>query len=193
MTKNRWLVAASALSILTLAACEMSKSPEGNASAQGEATEASGLSKLARIEMTTDTSYLSAEEREVVNLLIQASDLMSEIYKRQATPGYDKLRAEVAAKNDPALLERFDAFFGPWDPINDGEPFFGGKPKPPGAGFYPADLTKAEFDKYLAVHPGEAAKLTDPYTVVKRDGDKLVAVPYSVEYKQWLEPAAKLL
>ena len=41
MTKNRWLVAASALSILTLAACEMSKSPEGNASAQGEATEAS--------------------------------------------------------------------------------------------------------------------------------------------------------
>ena len=194
MTKNRWLLAASALSILTLAACEMSKSPEGggNASAQGEA-EVSGLTKLARIEMTTDTSYLSAEEREVVNLLIQASDLMSEIYKRQTTPNYDQLRAEVAAKNDPQLLERFDAFFGPWDPINDGEAFFGGKPKPPGAGFYPADLTKEEFDKYLAAHPDEAAKLTDPYTVVKRQGDKLVAVPYSQEYKQWLEPAAKLL
>ncbi len=194
MTKNRWLLAASALSILTLAACEMSKSPEGggNASAQGEA-EVSGLTKLARIEMTTDTSYLSAEEREVVNLLIQASDLMSEIYKRQTTPNYDQLRAEVAAKNDPQLLERFDAFFGPWDPINDGEAFFGGKPKPPGAGFYPADLTKDEFDKYLAAHPDEAAKLTDPYTVVKRQGDKLVAVPYSQEYKQWLEPAAKLL
>ena len=194
MTKNRWLLAASALSILTLAACEMSKSPEGggNASAQGEA-EVSGLTKLARIEMTTDTSYLSAEEREVVNLLIQVSDLMSEIYKRQTTPNYDQLRAEVAAKNDPQLLERFDAFFGPWDPINDGEAFFGGKPKPPGAGFYPADLTKDEFDKYLAAHPDEAAKLTDPYTVVKRQGDKLVAVPYSQEYKQWLEPAAKLL
>ena len=194
MTKNRWLLAASALSILTLAACEMSKSPEGggNASAQGEA-EVSGLTKLARIEMTTDTSYLSAEEREVVNLLIQVSDLMSEIYKRQTTPNYDQLRAEVAAKNDLQLLERFDAFFGPWDPINDGEAFFGGKPKPPGAGFYPADLTKDEFDKYLAAHPDEAAKLTDPYTVVKRQGDKLVAVPYSQEYKQWLEPAAKLL
>ena len=194
MTKTRWLAAVSALSVLTLAACEMSKSPEGgNASTQGEAAEASGLSKLARVEMTTDTSYLSAEEREVVNLLIQASGLMSEIYKRQATPDYDKLRAEVAAKNDPALLERFDAFFGPWDPINDGEPFFGGKPKPAGAGFYPADLTKEEFDKYLAAHPGEAKALTDPYTVVKRQGDKLVSVPYSVEYKQWLEPAAKLL
>ena len=193
MTKNRWLVAASAFSILTLAACEMSKTPEGgDASVQGEA-KVSGLSKLARIEMTTDTSYLTGEEREVVNLLIQASDLMSEIYKRQTTPNYDQLRAEVVAKNDPQLLERFDAFFGPWDPINDGEAFFGGKPKPPGAGFYPTDLTKEEFDKYLAAHPDEAAKLTDPYTVVKRQGDKLVAVPYSVEYKQWLEPAAKLL
>ena len=195
MTKKRWLVAASALSILALAACEMSKTPEagGNASAQGEASEASGLTKLARIEMTTDTSYLTAEEREVVNLLMQASALMSEIYKRQTTPDYDKLRAEVVAKNDPALLERFDAFFGPWDPVNDGEAFFGGKPKPAGAGFYPADLTKEEFDKYLAANPSEAKALTDPYTVVKRQGDKLVAVPYSVEYKQWLEPAAKLL
>ena len=194
MTKTRWLAAVSALSILTLAACEMSKPAEsGNASAQGETVEASGLSKLARIEMTTDTSYLTAEERDVVNLLIKASGLMSEIYKRQTTPDYNKLRAEVVAKNDPELLERFDAFFGPWDPINDGEAFFGGKPKPPGAGFYPTDLTKEEFDKYLAAHPDEAAKLTDPYTVVKRQGDKLVAVPYSVEYKQWLEPAAKLI
>jgi hypothetical protein len=180
--------------MLPLAACERSNPPVGgNATAQGEATVASGLSKLARIEMTTDTSYLTAEERDVVNLLIRASGLMSEIYKRQTTPDYDKLRAEVVAKNDPELLERFDAFFGPWDPINDGEAFFGGKPKPPGAGFYPADLTKEEFDKYLAAHPGEAEALTGPYTVVKRQGDKLVAVPYSVEYKQWLEPAAKLL
>ena len=77
--------------------------------------------------------------------------------------------------------------------IVDGEPFFGGKPKPAGAGFYPADLTKEEFDRYLAAHPDEAEALTDPYTVVKRDRDRLVAVPYSVEYRKWLEPAAKLL
>ncbi len=108
--------------------------------------------------MSPDTSFLSAEEREVVNILIQAADLMSEIYKRQTTPNYDQLRAEVVAKNDPALLERFDAFFGPWDPINDKQPFFGGQPKPPGAGFYPADLTKEEFDRYLAAHPGEAER-----------------------------------
>ena len=195
MTNARWLAAASALSILTLAACEV-KTDGNNAAASGEAAtaaEADGLSKLARIEMKPDTSYLSAEEREVVNLLIQAAGYMSEIYKRQTTPNYDALRAEAAARNDPALLAKFDTFFGPWDPINDKAPFFGGNPKPPGAGFYPADLTKEEFDRYLAANPGEREALTSPYTVVKRQGAKLVAVPYSQEYKQWLEPAAKLL
>src|SRR5688572_416343 len=194
MTKTRWLAATAALSLVTLAACEMAST---NNSASGNAAvaagEADGLAKLARVEMNPDTSFLSAEEREVVNLLIQAGDLMSEIYKRQATPDYDELRAEVAAKNDPALIEKFDAFFGPWDQIEDGKPFFGDKPRPAGAGFYPADLTKDEFDKYLAANPGETEALTSGYTVVKRQGDKLVAVPYSVEYKRWLEPAAKLL
>ena len=194
MTKTSWLVAASALSILSLAACKVSQAPDNEAAGEQSAAAATdGLAKLARVEMATETSFLNAEEREVVNLLMQASALMSEIYKRQTTPNYDQLRAEVAAKNDPALLEKFDAFFGPWDPVNDAEPFFGGKPKPAGAGFYPADLTKEEFDRYLAAHPGEAKALTDPYTVVKRQGGKLVAVPYSVEYKQWLEPAAKAL
>ncbi|HEU5483105.1 MAG TPA: hypothetical protein VFU80_08455, partial [Sphingomicrobium sp.] len=149
--------------------------------------------KLAEVRMDVDTSYLSAEEREVVNLLIQAANLMSEIYKRQATPDYDKLRAEVAASNGPRLLERFDAFFGPCDPLNEDKPFFGNTPCPPGAGFYPADLTKAQFDAYLKAHPDEAEKLTDPYTVIRREGDRLVSVPYSQAYKQWLEPAAKLL
>jgi len=195
MTRTRLLAATAALSLIALAGCEMASTNDaatGNA-ATAAASEADGLAKLARIEMKPDTSFLTAEEREVVNLLIQAGDLMSEIYKRQATPDYDRLRAEVAAKNDPALLEKFDAFFGPWDSIEDGKPFFGDKPRPAGAGFYPADLTKEEFDKYLAAHPDEAEALTSGYTVVKRQGDKLVAVPYSQEYKQWLEPAAKLL
>ena len=61
----------------------------------------------------------------------------------------------------------------------------------PGHGFYPADLTKADFEAYLVVHPAEKAALMDGYTVVKREGAKLVAVPYSVEYKAELEKAAE--
>ena len=192
MTKTHWLGAASAL-ILALAACEATTGDQAATNQPAEGAEADGLAKLATVNMAVDTSYLTAEEREVVNLLNQAANLMSEIYKRQHTPDYDRLRAEVVARNDPRLLEKFDAFFGPWDPIEDDRPFFGDKPKPPGAGFYPVDLTKEQFDAYLQAHPDQAEALTSPYTVVRRQGDRLVAVPYSQAYKQWLEPAAKLL
>ena len=192
MTKTHWLGAASAL-ILALAACEATTGDQAATNQPAEGAEADGLAKLATVNMAVDTSYLTAEEREVVNLLNQAANLVSEIYKRQHTPDYDRLRAEVVARNDPRLLEKFDAFFGPWDPIEDDRPFFGDKPKPPGAGFYPVDLTKEQFDAYLQAHPDQAEALTNPYTVVRRQGDRLVAVPYSQAYKQWLEPAAKLL
>jgi hypothetical protein len=191
--KTRWLGAAAALSILSLAACEVATTDKTAAGNAAEGAQPAAVEKLARVEMSPDTSFLTAEEREVVNLLIQAGDLMSEIYKRQAIPDYDRLRAEVAAKNDPALLDRFDTFFGPWDSLDEDKPFFGNQPKPPGANFYPTDLTKEQFDAYLKAHPDQAEALTGPYTVVKRQGDRLVAVPYSQEYRQWLEPAAKLL
>jgi hypothetical protein len=193
MTRHHLLAAAASALILAIAACQAPNADNRSAATQAEGAETDGLAKLAPIEMKVDTSYLSAEERQVVNLLNQAALLMSEIYKRQATPDYDRLRAEVAAQDDPKLLEKFDAFFGPWDPIEDNKPFFGSQPRPPGAGFYPADLTKDELDKYIAAHPDQKDALTSPYTVVQRQGDRLVAVPYSKAYKQWLEPAAKLL
>ena len=191
MTKTRWLGAAAALSILSLAACNVATKPDNAATAEGSRPAA--VDQLARVEMNVDTSYLTAEEREVVNLLIQAAELMNPIYLRQSSADNPRIREEIAAKNDPALLDRFDTFMGPWDEIDEDKPFFGGKPKPAGGGFYPADLTKEQFDAYLKAHPAEAERLTDPYTVVKRQGDKLIAVPYSQEYKQWLEPAAKLM
>src|SRR5215212_5059185 len=193
MKKTHWLAAASALSLVALAACEMKTNNAASENTAGTTSQNGATEKLARIDMKTDTSFLTGEERDVTNLLIQAANLMSEIYKHQHTPNYEQLRQQVAARNDPPMLDKFDTFFGPWDELDEDKPFFGNQPKPPGAGFYPAGLTKEQFDQYLAAHPGEAEALTSPYTVVKRQGDKLIAVPYSQEYKQWLEPAAKLL
>ncbi|ALE16804.1 Nudix hydrolase 3 [Altererythrobacter epoxidivorans] len=152
--------------------------------------------KLAVVPMTPDTSYLSAEERQVVNLLIEASGYMSEIYKRQRIANYEQARSAVAnnrrADRD-LLLEMFDRNFGPWDNLGELHPFWGSEPMPEGAGFYPTDLTREEFDAYLAAHPEQVAALTSDYTVVRRDGDRLVAVPYSEAYKEWLVPASMLL
>lgn len=190
------------ISLIALLLASACGSPD-DGSRQAAATEAAAASplaasraKIARIEMTPDVSFLSAEEKQVVNLLIEAGDLMSEIYLRQVSEDNPATRAAIAASDSPdkaALLDMFDLHFGPWDTLEEGKPFFGDRPAPAGAGFYPADLTKADFDAYLAANPAQKAALTSPYTVVRRDGDRLVAVPYSQAYRQWLEPAARLL
>ena len=152
--------------------------------------------QFARVEMAPDTSFLSAEERQVVNLLIEAAGLMSEIYLRQRGEGNPALRAEIAASDraDRALLlDLFDLNYGVWNEVDHHKPFYGTAPMPPGAGFYPADLTKEAFEAWIAAHPEDKEAFNSPYTVIRREGDKLVAVPYSVAYREWLEPAAAKL
>ena len=184
--------------LLATAACAQPAAeapPPASASAEPYDLAAS-RAKIARIAMNPNTSFLNAEERQVVNLLIQAAELMNPIYLRQRSVENPTIRAEIARSQHPQkalLLDMFDLHFGRWDTLAENHPFYGGEPMPPGAGFYPEDLTKEAFDAYLAVHPDQREALTSGYTVVKRQGDRLVAVPYSVEYKQWLEPAARLL
>ncbi len=192
---NRTFKSAVALSplALVLAACQAQPLVVNAAAPPPLAPAEAEVPKLAVIEMPVEAAYLTGEERQVVNLLNQAANLMSEIYKRQATPGYDGIRTQVLATGDAVLLDKFDSFFGPWDPLDEDRPFFGTTPMPLARGFYPVDLTKADFEAYLAAHPEQKDALLDPYTIVVRDGAGLKAIPYSVAYAQWLEPAARLL
>ena len=132
MTKTRWLGAAAALSILTLAACNVATKPDN--AATGEGTQPAAVDKLARVEMNADTSYLTDEEKQVVNLLNQAADLLNPIYLRQVSADNPRIRDEIAAKHDPALLDRFDSFMGPWDEVDEDKPFFGSATRPVGGG-----------------------------------------------------------
>ena len=131
---------------LTFAIALIAGAPAALAAPAGAARQG-----YAPVVMKPDTAFLSAEERKVVNLLIQAGDVMSAIYDKQSAG------------------------------------------KSPGHGFYPADLTKAELDGYIAGHPEERAALLDGYTVVRRQGANLVTVPYSSAYKPELAKAAALL
>jgi hypothetical protein len=190
--------ALAALLLATAACATRPAEPPATAAAPAEAAYdlAAQRAKIARIPMSPNTAFLNAEEREVVNLLIQAAELMNPIYMRQRSIENPTIRAEIARSRHPqkaALLDMFDLHFGPWDTLAENHAFYGGEKMPAGAGFYPGDLTKADFDAYLAANPGQKEALTSGYTVVKRQGSRLAAVPYSVEYRQWLEPAAKLL
>ncbi|WP_262692900.1 dipeptidyl-peptidase 3 family protein [Kordiimonas aestuarii] len=152
--------------------------------------------KIARIDMDTDTSFLTDEEKAVINKLIIAANYMSEIYLRQRNEDNPEVRAKIAASDLPnkdLLLNMFDLHFGPWDTLDEAHPFYGTKEMPKGAAFYPEDMSKEEFNSWIAAHPEDKEAFTSLYTVVRRDGDKLVAIPYREHYKEWLEPAAQAL
>lgn len=152
--------------------------------------------QFARVEMTPDVAFLSADERKVVNLLIEAADLMSKIYLLQVAEDNPATRAAIAASAAPErdqLLDLFDLHYGPWDTVDEDKPFYGDTPHPPGAGFYPPDMTKDEFEAWIAAHPQDEKAFKSPYTVIRRDGAQLVAIPYSKQYAEFLKPAAAKL
>ena len=150
--------------------------------------------KFAEVPMNVDTSFLSSSEKAVVNKLIDASGYLSEIYLRQRGQNYPELRAEIKAKGTADQLKMFDLHFGPCDGLEDNAVFYGDTPCPKGAGFYPADMTKEEFENHIAANPDDKEAFTSGYTVIRRNEDgSLKAVPYREEYKKFLLPAAKLM
>jgi len=155
--------------------------------------------KLARyrtVKIAYDPKALTLSDREqkLVEKLIEASQYLESIFWRQNShDGLALLRTLESDPNKQPLLRYLKINAGPYDLIEENKPFIGTRERPPGAGFYPPDLTTEEFAHYLKEHPDERAALESPYTVIKRKGSLLVAVPYHEEYKKLLEPAAKLL
>ena len=166
--------------------------PNAQASAEAPAYDIGAeLVKVAPISLSPDVSFLTDEERKVVNLLIEAAGYMDEIYLRQLNPNNPELRAEIAAKGDAQLLSMFDLHFGVCDTLNDGHVFYGDQSCPEGSGFYPRDMSREEFETHIANNPEDKAAFTSLYTIIKRNDDgALYAVPYHEEYREFLEPAA---
>jgi len=149
------------------------------------------VAQLPRTTIDYDRSLLNDNERQVVAKLIEASKLIDEIFWRQVSEDNPVLREQLPKPS--AAYDYFVMNKGPWDRLKDDEPFIGTKKKPAGAAFYPQDITKDEFERYVAAHPENKDALQGLFTIVRRDGTALVGVPYSAFYRHFLEPAAARL
>ncbi len=147
------------------------------------------LARFAPTELEADLSGVPAEELPVLVELIRAARLMDEIFLRQVAVG-NPARRQRAHAIGGAVATYFDVNFGPWDRLDEMEPFLGDEPHPEGAGYYPTDLTRDEFAAWLEAHPQDREAFEGLHTVIRRDGERLVARPYSEVYAEWLEPAA---
>ncbi|WP_412973166.1 dipeptidyl-peptidase 3 family protein [Glaciecola sp. MF2-115] len=139
------------------------------------------------VELTADISSYTANQKEMLSLLIDASIIMDDLFWKQAY-GQDK-ESFLNSIADPKVKKFADINYGPWDRLNGDAPFLSGvEEKSKGAQFYPADMTKEEF---------EAASFEDKeglYSIVERDENgKLTSKKYSDVYKAELRKAADLL
>jgi hypothetical protein len=153
------------------------------------------FAKLKSVKMGYDDSAYSSRERQMILKLVDAAQLVDDIYWRQTDAAGLKLYVSLAESKSPAdvALRRYLWINGSrYDLINENQPFVGSEPAPPGRGFYPADMTRKRIEDFVAKHPERRADIYNSLTVIRenKDGD-LETVPYHVAYKEFLEPMAQ--
>jgi hypothetical protein len=182
---NRFRFSAFIVSAIFLAAC--AKEPEPQVSIEPVDQAEVRPEIYAEFTLTADLSHLSPDQKQMLGLLIEAADIMDDLFWRQSFG--DDYRQWLESIDDARVRRFAELNYGPWDALDDDKPFIDGYgPKPLGAKFYPVDMSREEFES--AFLPGKA----DLYSFVRRDQDgSLTLVPYHVEYQQELADAARLL
>lgn len=157
-----------------------------SADAQSDAAAPSALTRYAKVPLRAELSGLNDEERRALVLMIEAARIMDRLFWYGAYGDKDALLAGI---EDPALRDFAAVNYGPWNRLEGNRPFVPGYgDKPPGANFYPADMSREEFEAWQ--QPGK----TGLYSYVRRDAEgRLTLVPYSVMHRAELAAAADLL
>lgn len=144
-----------------------------------------------KVRLTTDLNLLTPNERKVLPLLIEAAQIMDELFWKQTYPQRDSLLAAIKDENTREFVK---INYGPWDRLNGDKPFVAGiGEKPLGATFYPLDMTKEELEK------SDVKDKKGLYSVIRRERlesaekSKLVSVPYHIYYANELQKASSLL
>jgi Peptidase family M49 len=147
------------------------------------------LSRYTTVPLTTDVASLSDWEREMIPHLIRAAQAMDRAFWRQSYGDEEELMSSL---DDPDARRYAEVNFGPWDRLDENEPFLEGyEEKPKGASFYPEDMTREELEAAASSSEEKGKALRSPYTMVRRNADgALEAIPYSVFFEDSYGAAA---
>lgn len=175
---------------MLLLACKPNSKTTKSTSTDTTSTTTSDIDKLldkyVPFTLTTDVSALSAKEKEMIKILIKASDIMNDLFWYEAYGDKDEFLASI---KDPKQKEYAMINYGPWDRLNGNAPFIEGVgAKPLGANYYPADMTKKEFEN------SKIKDKADLYTFVKRGkGGDIMTIPYHAQFSQEVKQVSELL
>ena len=156
--------------------------------------------RFAPTPLEVDTSALSAGDKKALVKLIQAARIVNHIFMQQIWSGDLALYQKLQQDKSPLGRARLHYFWinkSPWSEIDEHKAFLPDVPerKPPGANFYPPDMSKDEFEQWVnKLYPESKAVAEGFFTVIRRDqSHKLKMVHYTEEYRHDLTVAARLL
>ena len=171
----------------TLTACNQQETTQNNTNINLLPQYENRLNIYKEVTLNADLTPLSANQKQLVSLLIDASKIIDDLFWQQA---FYQDKTEFLARIKDEKVRRFaEINYGPWDRLNGDKPFLSGYgEKKLGAEFYPADMSKAEFEQ------AEFADKKGLYSVVRRDTKgQLIAIPYSEQYSDQINRIASIL
>ncbi len=176
--------------VLLAAVSSSCKQKPGSNSAVNDTTAMSKMQKnvneYAVVKLTTDLSKLTEKEKQMIPVLLEISQIMDDIFWEQT---WGDKTALLDTISDPFTKKFVEINYGPWDRLGENKSFIAGiGEKPKGANFYPADMSKEEFEKW------NDKNKASQYTIVVRNPDKsLKSVWYHEAYAEKVKKASDLL
>lgn len=144
------------------------------------------VNEYASVKLSTDLSKLTDKEKAMIPLLIEAADIMDDLFWRETWGDKHSLLDTIqnGATKQFVLIN-----YGPWDRLGENKPFVSGiGEKPKGANFYPPDMTEDEFKAF----PDK--EKSNQYTMITRDSTgKLKVQWYHEAFAPQIQKAAGLL
>ncbi|MBK7213918.1 MAG: Zn-dependent hydrolase [Bacteroidales bacterium] len=181
------LVMCLALSLAFSTSCKNGNNKDSNTTDSTAMNEMqSRVNEYATVKLTTDLNQLTDSERKMIPILLEAAAIMDDIFWEQTLGNKSAFLDTIA---DPTTRRFAEINYGPWDRLDGNKPFvsgFGEKPK--GANFYPADMSKEEFEAFK--DPNKSSM----YTLLRRDASgKLSCIWFHDAYKEKTAKASELL
>jgi len=198
------------LAPLALAAATLCATVHADTAAPATPASVSQLQAMAKrfapVDLTADTSKLSAGDRVAIAKLIEAAKIVDTLQLRQRWSGNEALWAALQKDKTALGHARRDYFWlnkGPWSIIDGNHSFMPASyagiaipaEKPAGANFYPEGATKEELEAWMNGLPAvDKEQAQWFFTVIRKDKDgKFAIVKYSDEYRAELQKLSKLL
>ncbi|MBI9052609.1 MAG: Zn-dependent hydrolase [Bacteroidales bacterium] len=144
------------------------------------------VDEFVEVELTSDVTHLTTNQKEMLGYLFEAAELMDNIFWKQVYGNKEELLNSI---QDPATREFAKINYGPWEMLNNFTPFIEGVgPISEGVNYYPIDMTNEEFEAL------QAEDKTSLYTVIRRnENGELYTIPFHEIYKEETDKAIELL